>query len=444
MQALNSLLFRPVPHKMRNGILTHLSLVCALPLLVTLSTPSITLGNQANWPQWRGPLGNGVAPEGNPPTRWSETQNVQWKVKVPGFGSGTPIVWGDQVFLLTALAKYASPDAQRKDHQFVVLSIERNSGKTLWQQTARELIPHEGHHRDHGFASASALTDGEHLLAYFGSRGLYCYDLTGNLKWSRDFGDMRTRNGFGEGSTPALHGDTVVVNWDHEGPDFVVALNKDTGEEIWRQSRDEPTSWATPLIVEHDGKAQVVVNGTKAVRSYDLKTGTLIWECGGQTVNVIPSPVTGHGMVYAMSGFRGAALKAIQLGHTGDLTDAPGLAWSHDRNTPYVPSPLLYGQLLYFHKGNNAMLSCVDAKTGKAYFEEKRLDGPNGIYASPVGAAGRVYVVGRDGTSLVLRNDGKGQVLAMNKLEDRIDASPAIVGGQLFLRGHEHLYCIAE
>lgn len=459
------------------------SAVGASALAITLFTLSAAaVGEEArrNWPQWRGPLVNGVAPDADPPLEWSESKNVKWKAKIPGFGTSTPIIWGNRVFILTAIktgqpaetpAVVASPapperppagegegrrrpggggggfgrsERPTETHQFTVLCLDRATGKTLWQKVAREEVPHEGHHQDHGFASASPVTDGEVVLAYFGSRGLHCYDLEGNLKWQKDFGQMRTRNSFGEGSSPALHGNTVVVCWDDETDnDFIVALDKRTGKELWRNPRNEATSWATPLIVEHGGKPQVVVNATDKVRSYDLTTSKELWSCGGQTGNVIPSPVADASTVYVTSGFRGSALFAIALGRTGDLTGTDAIRWSHNRNTPYVPSPLLVDDLLYLVKVNSGMLSCFDAKTGKAHFEEERLEGLSGIYASPVAAKDRVYVLGRDGTTLVLKKGTQLEVLATNKLDDRSDASIAAVGKELFIRGHQNLYCIS-
>ena len=330
-------------------------------------------------------------------------------------------------------------------HQFVLLCLDRQTGKLLWQQTAREEVPHEGYRQGDGsFASTSPITDGQRVFAYFGSRGLYCYDLEGKLQWSQDFGDMRISNGFGEGSSPALYKDTLVVNWDNEGESFVFALDKNTGKTLWKNAREERTSWSTPLVVEHDGKPQVVTDATSRIRSYDLATGKLIWECAGLTRNVIPSPVSADGMLYAMSGFQGNALLAIHLGRTGDLTGTDAIAWSHNKSTPYVPSPLLYGDKLYFFAGNNGSLSCFDLQAGKALIDAERIDGLQGVYASPVGASGRVYLTGRNGVTVVIKQSDKLEKLATNQLEEKFDASPAVVGKDLFLRGHEHLYCIAE
>ena len=324
------------------------------------------------------------------------------------------------------------------------MCLDRQTGKTIWQKVAREEVPHEGHHRDHGYASASPVTDGKVVLASFGSRGLYCYDMEGNLKWEKDLGDMQTRNSFGEGSSPALHGNTVVVLWDHEGEDFIVALDKNTGKELWRVKRDEPTGWSTPLIVEHQGKTHVVVSGTSKVRSYDLTSGKVLWEGPGLTTNPIPSPVHKDGVVYLMSGFRGAALHAIKLSASGDVAGTDSIVWSHNKSTPYVPSPLLTDDLLYFVSGNNGILSCFDVKTGKAHYEAERLENVRGIYASPVSAQDRVYIMSREGGCVVLKKDAKLEVLATNQLDDPTDSSLAVVGKEIFIRGHQHLYCIAE
>ncbi len=321
--------------------------------------------------------------------------------------------------------------------------MNRDNGEIIWRKTANEVVPHEGKHGDNTFASASPTTDGEFLYVSFGSRGVYCYDLDGNLQWSRDLGQMQTRNGFGEGASPVVYGDTLVVTWDHEGDSALYALNAKTGETLWQVERDEPTTWNTPLVVEHNGVTQVIVNGGVS-RSYDLKDGTLLWECGGQAANPIPSPVAKDGTVFCMTGYRGYSLYAIPLDSQGDVTESDTIVWTRDDSTPYVPSPLLYGDLLYFTKSNNALLTCVDAATGEVKYENERLQGVRNLYASPVGAAGRVYITDRDGVTLVVEHGPELNVLATNTLDEPIDASPAIVGNQIFLRSGDHLYCIEE
>lgn len=420
----------------------------AIPLLVSPYLSSQFGGNAMEyWPQWRGPLASGVAPLANPPVHWSETNNVKWKAAIPGDGNSTPIVWSNQVFILTAAPVSGAPapvtETPTQEFQFIVLCYDRNSGKVLWQKVARQEVPHEGHQENNTYASASPVTDGKVLCAYFGSRGLHCYDLNGNLKWERDFGKMKTKNGFGEGSSPALWGDTVIIYWDHEGADFIAAMDKNTGRELWRQPRDENTGWSTPLIVEFDHRQQVIVNATHKIRSYDLATGREIWECGGQTANAIPSPVYGNGLVYVTSGFRGSALQAIELGHTGDLTATDAIHWSHNKNTPYVPSPLLVDDLLYVMAGNSSALSCFDAVSGHPLFEHERLEGIYDVYASPVAAADRLYVLSRQGVCLAIQQGPKPTILATNRLDDQTDASMALVGKEIFIRGHHSLYCIA-
>jgi outer membrane protein assembly factor BamB len=412
-----------------------------------------------NWHQFRGPQANGVAPEADPPTEWSESKNIRWKVEVPGLGSSTPIIWNDKVFVLAAVETdrvaegAVKPEDQpqrqfgivfpHKIHQFVILCLDRKTGKTLWQQTATEQVPHEGVHPDNDFASASPITDGKRLYVPFGSRGIYAYDLDGKLLWQRDLGRMQIKVSFGEGSSPALYGDLLIVPWDHEGESFITALDTKTGETKWKTPRDEKTAWATPLVVETGDGAQVVTNASAKVRSYDARTGELLWECGGQVGNVTPSPVSNGELVFCMSGFRGNALYALPLDERGDLTDTDKIAWKGDRGTPYIPSPLLYGNRLWFTQGNEGILTCLDAKTGKPLIERTRLPGLSKVYSSPVGAAGRIYFTSRDGLTLTVKNSDQFEVIAENKLEgDQFDASPAIAGKQLFIRSLKHLYCI--
>ncbi len=396
------------------------------------------------WPQWRGPHMTGVSPTANPPTEWSETTNIRWKLPIPGRGSATPVVWGDHVFVLTAVSESgrAAPGVL---HKFVVMAVDRKTGKVAWERTAREEAPHEGTHTENGtYASASAVTDGEHVIASFESQGLYAYDMNGTLAWQKDLGDKRMRNQFGEGTTPALFGRHLIVVWDHQDQSFIVALDKNTGEELWRRNRDEIDSWFTPLIVEVNGRAQVITGAMNQIQSYDLETGDVVWHTAGLTMNPIPSPVAADGLVILMSGYRGNSLKAIRLSEAkGDITDTSAIAWTYGRDTPYVPSPLLYDGLLYMLKSNNGILSVFDAKTGSPHYVTERLEAVPNVFASPAGAAGRVYIPGREGDTLVLRHGPTYEVLSVNSLDDGFDASPALVDGEIYLRGYRNLYCIA-
>ncbi len=408
------------------------------------------------WPSWRGPSGNGVgADDANPPTTWSPTENVGWKTPLPGAGHSTPVVWGDRIYVTAAVpdGDPAPPSAGRRPgehdnhravapHRFVVLAIDRRDGSIVWERTVHEASPHEGGHDTGTYASASPVTDGERVYASFGSAGLFCLDRDGELLWKRDLGDMNTKHGHGEGSGPALAGDTLVVVWDHEGPSFAVGLDKRTGDERWRHERDEPTSWATPLVLEHDGATQVVVAATGRIRAYDPETGDVIWECGGLSNNVVASPVAADGMVFAGSSYETKRLLAIRLdGAKGDITGSKQIAWSTDRRTPYVPSPLLHDGRLYYLAHYQGIITAVDAKTGEPIFGPVRLPEIGSTYASPVAAAGRVYVVGEDGTTVVIET-GKPEVIAVNELGESVAASPAIVGDAILIRGAKHLFSL--
>ncbi len=412
----------------------------------------------ANWPHWRGPLATGFAPKADPPLTWDAETNIKWKAALPGRGSATPIIWGDQVFIVTAIKtdRVADPadlpkvdpdlevktKAPKEYYQFVVLAFDRATGKLRWKHTAAQRVPHEGHHPTHSYAAGSPTTDGRFLYVSFGSFGVYCYDLAGKLQWQRDLGRLNTRFGWGEAVTPVIHGDSLLLNWDQEKDSALICLDAKTGQTKWRTERAEKTSWNTPFVVEHKGRTQVIVNGTNRIRSYDLKTGAELWQVGGMTVNAIPSPVAADGVAYVLSGYTGAAGVAVSLDSKGDLGTEGKTLWRVGKGTPYCPSPLLLDNRLYYTQANEALLTILDAKAGKALVDRERLDAADSFYGSPVAAAGRIYLTGRNGTTLVLRQADHIEVLATNKLGDPTDASPALVGRQIFLRGERFLYCI--
>ncbi len=412
-----------------------------------------------NWHQWRGPLANGTSPHGKPCLKWDDKTNIKWKTELPGLGSSTPIVWGDLVFVLTAIdtgREAAAGDLPKQDtrfpkkttppttyHQFVVLAINRTSGKVRWKRVAVEEVPHEGRHPSHTYAAYSPITDGKFLYVSFGSHGVFCYDFAGKLQWKRtDLPRLETRLGWGEGSSPALHGDALIVPRDQDGPSSLLVLDAGSGKTRWKVDRDEVTTWNTPLVVEYKGRTQIVLTATKRICSYDLADGRLIWQCGGLTVNCIPSVVRFGDSVICMSGYKGAAAFRIPLDASGDVTGTDKIIWSYKRGTPYVPSPLLTGDRLYFTSTNEPLLTCLNAKTGEVIMDRKRLSALSSLYASPVEAAGRIYLTDRDGTTIVFERGDKLKVLSVNRLGEPIDASPVVVGKQLFLRGSKHLYCI--
>lgn len=439
-------------------LLAFLLVTSLPPMLWALDAVGDDVTAKHYWPEWRGPLGVGVAPDANPPVKWSESENIRWKVPLPGRGHSSPIVWGNRIFITTSVPYGAeqSPGARPRhgshdnlsrlrSQQFVVICINRRDGRIIWQRTVHKRLPHEGGHNTASHASNSPATDGKHVFAFFGSHGLYCLDFQGKIQWKRDLGEMKSKHGHGEGSSPTLFGDMVIINWDHEGQSFVVAFDKDSGKQQWKTMRDEVTSWATPIIARNAGKPQVVISGTNRIRGYDPASGKVIWECGGLSANIVCSPVASDGMVYAGSSYGKQALLAINLkGSSGDITGTDQIVWRRDRGTPYVPSLLLYGESLYFLRHYQGVLSRVNVKTGKDQGGPSRLPGIRNVYASPVGAGGRVYITDLKGTTLVISHDDKLAILAQNKLNDSFSASAAVVEREIFLRGEKHLYCIAE
>jgi outer membrane protein assembly factor BamB len=414
---------------------------------------------EKSWPQWRGPLANGVAPFADPPVRWSEKENVRWKVALPGKGHSSPIVYGDAVFVLAA-AEVGEAQKPVFDsapgvhdsvpvtyrHQYAAMALARADGRVLWRTVLREEFPHEGGHVTGSPLSNSPITDGQWLYVFLGSRGLYALDFSGAVKWQKDLGKMQTLHAHGEGSSPALYGNTLVVNWDHEGNSFLLAFDKRTGEQLWKVPRDEKTSWSTPLIEEVGGKPQVMVSATKRVRGYDLASGKQLWECAGLTENVVASPVFTDGILIAGNSYYQQSMVAIRVaGASGDITGSEHVLWSLKRNTPYVSSPLLYRDTLYVIRHNQNVLGRIDPHTGKFRGDLLRLDGIRDfIFASPVAAADRIYVTARDGTTVVLKASGDNAALSVNHLDDSFSASAALVDKELYLRGEQFLYCIAE
>ncbi len=430
---------------------------CLFLLLLQVSSFGDTFAD--NWHQWRGPDATGVSRTASPPVEWSEDESIKWKVAIDGQGTSTPIIWGERVFVLTAIntgvkdPSIPDPEDQPKtnffdikrpnaQHAFVVLCLDRNTGKELWRQVAATKIPHEGAHNDNDFASSSPTTDGDHLYCWFGSAGLFCYDLDGKKRWERDLGEAKVGSSLGEGCSPVLHDGKLVIVRDHAAQSTIEVLDAETGNTHWKRERDEDNAWATPRVIEHSGKTQVITAASGFVRSYDLDSGDIIWQCSGLTGNVIPCPVVDGDYVICMSGYQGYAAMAIPLTESGDVSGSEKILWTKDRGTPYIPSPLLYDGLLFFNQSNQSILTCLDSKTGDIAFGPERVGQLENIYASPVGASGRVYVTGRNGTTLVLERSSKFKVLATNELHERFDASPALAGNQLFLRGSEHLYCI--
>jgi outer membrane protein assembly factor BamB len=419
-------------------------------------------GYENNWAQWRGPYDTGVAPAGNPPLEWSETTNIKWKSEIPGIGHATPIIWEGKIILLTAVQTdqkfepdttgeeqeerdWMNPKSTDYIHKFVVISVDRTSGEIRWQTTVREELPYSHTHEFGSWASNSPVTDGENIYAYFGSHGLYCLNFQGEILWERDLGRMEKVMSFGEGSSPTLYKDKLIVLRDHQGQSMLHVLDKSTGDILWEVKRDEVSSWSTPAVIEYKGSPQLVTSATNKIRSYNLENGEVLWECGGLTRNVIPSPIYADGMVYLMSGYRGNALLAIDLSKaSGDITDSEAIVWRSDQNTPYTPNPVLMDGKIYYLKANNGYLTCVNAKDGTEYYSSQKLEGIKNIFTSPVGVKDRIYVAGTNGVFSVVKHGEAFELLSENTLDDQFFASPVILGNTLFLRGVKALYCISE
>jgi len=368
------------------------------------------------------------------------------------------VVWGDRIFVTSAVQGQPAEASGGHDHpdgahdnmdpdheyEYVVIALDRFDGAVLWQRTVHAEAPHESTHSSGSWASSSPVTDGRVLVAPFGSRGVFGLNLEGELLWRRDLGDMQVKHGHGEGSSPALADGVVVFNWDHEGESFVVALDAMTGEERWRAPRLEGTSWSSPLIVKHAGKQQVIVAATHRVRSYDLQTGREIWQCGGLSGNVVASPVAADGLVFVANSYETREMMAIRLeGAAGDLTGSDAVVWSRHRDTPYVPSPVLYEGSLCFLKHYQGILTCSQASTGKPLLGPRRLTGISNVYASLAAGGGQIYIVSREGTTAVIDHETFEQI-GLNRLDDRFSASPVLVGDSLYLRGESYLYRLSS
>ncbi len=424
--------------------------------------------SENHWPYWRGQAQNGVA-QGDAPTEWSDTRNIAWKVEIPGRGHSSPIVWGNRIFVTTAVptGRTAQPPAGEQggrlgrggrgfgggsgggsgasqEHSFEVFAVDRTAGKVVWRQVATTAVPHEGYHQQYGsFASNSPVTDGQRVYAFFGSRGIYVYDMDGKQVWQKDFGlQMRMFNQFGEGAGPVLDDGRLILLFDHEAEGFITMLDAATGREVWRTARTEGTNWAAPLVVTHAGRKQIVVNSQRKVRGYDYETGKPLWEAAGLGQNTIPRPVQYQDLVLVMSGFRNPALMAIRLGREGDLTGTDAIVWSATRGLSYSASPALYEGKLYFVT-DTGMVSCLDAATGAPTYQQVRLPKPYNFKASPVVAGGKLYFATEEGDVVVTKIGPSLDVIATNMLTDQsFIASPAVAAGDMYLRSRTHLFRI--
>ncbi|MBI1792194.1 MAG: PQQ-binding-like beta-propeller repeat protein [Acidobacteria bacterium] len=409
----------------------------------------------ANWPQWRGPESSGVSSEKNLPLEWSATRNIAWKTPVPGQGRSSPIVWGNRIFLTSAVEGDVLPGAKApkhvmdgndfvhpdsvgatKSHKLLVICLERDSGKILWERTAYEGAVYDDRHKKGSYASPTPVTDGRAVYAFFGSQGLYAYDFDGKLLWKMSPGNLGSF-GMGPGTSPALDGDLLFLQCDSEdgSGSFVAALDRRTGRQVWKAERKTRVSWATPVVIQAAGRKELIASGSETIVSYDPATGKELWRAGGVAGHAIPSTVHGHGMVFVSAGYPEKRAFGIKLGQAGEVV------WSYQKGTAYVPSPILYGDYLYLMT-DRGLLTCLEAKTGQVKYEGARVPVPATFTASPVAFEGKILLTSEDGDTFVLKAGPVHEVLRTNPLGEPVYSSPAISDGRIYLRGDRHLYAI--
>lgn len=473
-------------------------------------------GAVENWPQFRGPTGAGLA-EQKLPTEWGNEKNIAWKVELPGAAWSQPVVWGDKIFLTTAITENqtkpksggggfgggrpgggrpggfggapgsappgGAPRANDDDddrpaprpgsgrppggfgggfggrgggsppnavYRWKVMCLDRATGKVLWENLAKEGKPSISIHSTNTYASETPIIDGERLYVYFGMTGLYCFDLEGKQLWNKDLGTFNMMNGWGAGSSPAIDGDRIYVQCDNEQKSFIAAFDKKTGEELWRKSRDERSNWSTPFVWKNKVRTEIVTGGGTKMRSYDPKTGEILWELGGSVSRCSATPVGDEELLYVGSGGGmggNGPLFAVKAGAKGDITPSgdsetsEGVAWTVDRAGPPMASPLLYRGNLYVLDQRGGLLSCYDAKTGKQHYKQ-RITGAKGFTSSPWAGDGKVFCLDESGQTFVIEAGNELKLLATNKLDDMFWSSAAFAGDQLLLRGIDRLYCI--
>jgi outer membrane protein assembly factor BamB len=420
----------------------------------------------ANWPRWRGADGSGVSPEKNLPAEWSEAKNVLWKAAIPGRGHSSPIIWGDRIFLTTAVEGEVVPDAKAPVHMIEgkpwahpeslgadrkqtlkVLALDHDTGKVLWERTAYEGLMSDSRHRKASFASPTPATDGEMVYAFFGTEGIYAYDFRGNLKWKVNVGKIISMS-VGNGTSPTLYKNLVILQCDSEDGEesFITALDKKSGKQVWRVARKVEISWATPIVVKADdksksGREELITLGNQSIIAYDPATGRELWRMKGLDSNAIPSPVAGHGLVYAYAGSPKKLVMAIRPGGEGDITGTDRIVWTYDRGVAYVASPILYGDYLYL-VSDKGILTCLDARTGQVKYDNGRIPVPATFIASLVAGDGKIFQFSEDGDTFIVKAGPEHEVLRTNSLGEPVYATPSVAGGRLYIRGEKHLYAI--
>jgi outer membrane protein assembly factor BamB len=439
-----------------------LALVAASAAAIASAVRAAEL-DRDTWPQWRGPAGAGIAASADVPLEWDAAsgKNVLWKTPIEGRGHSSPVVWGDRIFLTTAIEgdvipgakapphiiegeEFKHPQALGSDrhHTLRVIALDAASGSVVWSKTVYEGAMFDDRHQVSSYASPTVATDGERVYAYFGSQGIHVFDFAGNPVWNRDVGDIKTL-GMGVGTSPVLAGDLVFLQADeNEGKEsFLVALDKKSGNEAWRRARPVQASWTTPIVVAGaDGVEQLVTAGNEHVIAYEPATGRELWRVEGLVSNAIHVPLYANGMLYVTAGYPQKVLKAFELGPAGQ---APRLAWSYNKGMAYVPSNLLYDGRLYLI-ADNGLMTCLDAKTGDLVYEGGRAPAQGTYVASLVAVDGKILMVNRDGDAGWIKAGPQHEVIAQASVDEPVYATPAIAGDRIYVRGERHLFAIGK